>query len=69
MKIDEWMRQRRLHRFLIMVPFWTVAYLIGTLIFHWVFRWEVRWQSILFWGLCMGVGWTLWPPGRVSTKT
>lgn len=63
MKIDEWMRQRRLHRLLIMVPFWTVAYFIGTLIFHWVFGWEIRWQSVLTWGLCMGVSYTLWPPG------
>jgi hypothetical protein len=68
MKIDEWMRQRRLHRLLIMVPFWTVAYFIGTLICHWVFGWETRWQQVIFWGLFMGVGYTLWPPGRVSTK-
>jgi hypothetical protein len=32
------MRQRRLHRLLIMVPFWTVAYFIGILIFHWALR-------------------------------
>ena len=68
MKIDEWMRQRRLHRLLIMVPFWTIAYFIGTLIFHWVLGWEIRWQSVLIWGLCMGVGYTLWPPGASQRR-
>lgn len=68
-RFSDWISERRLRRLLVMVPFFMIVYLIGTLVFHRVFGWQRQsWQEIIFWGLCMGVSFALWPPRRASTK-
>lgn len=68
-KFSDWMRQRRLDRLLVTVLFFTIAYLVGTYALHRVFGWRLQsWQEIVFWGFCMGVTFTLWPPRLGSRK-
>jgi len=55
-----------LNRLVIMIPFWTVAYLIGNFLFHAVFGWQRQsWKEIIMWGLWMGFTWTFWAPDQV----
>ena len=65
MPFKQWMQQRRLRRFIVRVPIWTISYLIVSLICHWVFRWEFRWAEVVFWGLCMATIYTFRTPGNV----
>jgi hypothetical protein len=62
MTFNEWVQGRRLRRFVVQMPIWTISYLVVSLVCHWVFRWEFHWVEAIFWGLFMAVTWTIWPP-------
>jgi len=63
MGFNDWVRRRRVHRLVILVPFWTVAYLIGNSVAHVLLGWEMRLRSALIYGCLMAVGFTFWPRG------
>jgi hypothetical protein len=63
MGFTDWVRRRRVHRLVILVPFWTVACLIGDSVAHLLLGWEMRLTSALIYGGLMAVGFTFWPCG------
>jgi hypothetical protein len=63
MGFAHWLQRRRSHRFIVMLPFWTIAYLIGNSIAHLLLGWEIRLRSALIYGTLMAVAYTFWPRG------
>lgn len=65
MGFTQWVQRRRIHRFVVQLPFWTVGYLLGNSIAHLLLGWEIRLRAAFIYGTFMAVGFTFWPRGFV----
>ena len=63
-RVGKEMDASKVVRFLILLPFWTVLYLMIAGIFFLVLHEGVRLSSALLFGVLMGIGQTIWPPWR-----
>lgn len=71
MAFVHWLQRRRLHALVVTVPFWTITYVVGAVLFHvFPFGAEVLWSrhffaGALLWGFLMGTAFAFlpWPQG------
>lgn len=64
MGFTQWVQQKRVHRFMFLLPCWTVAYLIGNSFAHLLLGWEFHIRNAVVYAVVAAVVFTIWPSGQ-----